>query len=264
LLKKEKARISELLDSWENSAERSVMLKSIAMSPYAAKGIPATIRTAEVQADFVTQFKLLFVRSFKNQLRNPLAVRASLAQMIFFSTFMGLIYLRIGNDQGSVQDRMGSLFFFAVQGIMAAMSMNLVTFSVERDIFIREYFNGYYSLGAFFTSRVATELPFRIVFCWIYATIAYWMIGYKQAALNYFVFFFLVLGVDICGQNMGKAIATGFPNVNVGTTRLHALCIFTCLSFRPFVTHCLSISRALFAVGVFSQRWRSVQRSCFP
>lgn len=55
-------------------------------------------------------------------------IRAAFGQTLFMALLCGLIYLNLGNDQKSTQDRQGSLFFIVANGIMSTtmgiLSMN--------------------------------------------------------------------------------------------------------------------------------------------
>lgn len=66
-------------------------------------------------APYGLQFKLLAYRATRNMWRNKLILRGKLAQTIFLSLIVGLIYLNITSDLRGVQDRQGSLFFLVVQ-----------------------------------------------------------------------------------------------------------------------------------------------------
>ena len=60
------------------------------------------------------QLQWLAKRAGRNAWRNKLIVKGKLAQTIFLSLVIGLIYLQVDNDQTGVQDRTGSLFFITV------------------------------------------------------------------------------------------------------------------------------------------------------
>ena len=55
--------------------------------------------------------------------------------------------LRIGDEQNSIQDRVGVLFFIGANGMMQNVQGVLTTFAGERAAVIREQENGFYSTG---------------------------------------------------------------------------------------------------------------------
>jgi hypothetical protein len=68
-------------------------------------------------------------------------------------------------------------------------------------VFAREQGAGYYSLAAYFFSKIMVEIPFQIIFPWLGATIIYFMAGFPNDVEIYFIFvaFVVLSGVgDIC------------------------------------------------------------------
>ena len=132
-----------------------------------------------------------FAFSSKNQIRaavtiwrNPMLTRVRTIQTLFLAFLVGLLFLQIGHDQSSLQDRNGSLFFICICISTLSLSLSLslslcvcvslhltsptpttLTFSslgltplmlmqavfpVERALFVREHSTGSYSTFAYF------------------------------------------------------------------------------------------------------------------
>jgi hypothetical protein len=119
----EKKRIATLLDNWKVSPECALMKRSVD-NPHTVAGFTVK-REAQANATFLQQAKLLARRAWLNQNRNPLMIRAAFGQTIFMALLCGLIYLNLGNDQTSTQDRQGSLFFIIANGIMSVGDLTL-------------------------------------------------------------------------------------------------------------------------------------------
>ncbi len=68
-----------------------------------------------------------------------------------------------GDDQTSIQDRQGSLFFIAVQSFFGATFGVMTVFGGEKAVFKREYGSRMYTLPAYFISRTAVTLPPNII-----------------------------------------------------------------------------------------------------
>jgi hypothetical protein len=149
-------RMSGLLDQWRASPECGVMTRTCE-SPLRVTGF--TIKSYVVEsASFGRQTLLLARRAWWHQLRSPLMLRAQAGQIIFMAILVGLIYLRMDNDQTSSQDRQGSLFFVVVDAIMSTTMGVLSIFASEKQVFNREYGAGLYGLPAYFISRNLVEV----------------------------------------------------------------------------------------------------------
>jgi len=167
------------------------------------------------RASFKTQFHLLSQRAFRNAWRNKLMLKGRFAQTIFLSVLIGLIYLQLGLDQQGIQNREGSLFFVAVNGIMTSTMGVLSIFAAEKIVFIREFESGLYRLPAYFLSRTCVELPFKIVFPIIGGTIIYWVIGFQDVASKYVIMVVTMVILENCGTALGIFVASFFAEIAV-------------------------------------------------
>jgi len=206
------AKLAELAENWLKSKDQSEHVAQVVAVPTSGG-----FKTSDVleRAPFTTQFHLLSERALKNAWRNKLMLKGRLAQTIFLGVLMGLIFLQLGNDQRGIQDRQGSLFFVAVNGIMTSTMGVLSIFAAEKAVFIREYESGLYRLPAYFLSRTFVELPFKIVFPIIGGTILYWTVGYQDVATKYILFTFIMIILENCGTALGIFVASFFEDIAV-------------------------------------------------
>lgn len=83
-------------------------------------------KVKEYASSFWKQSQVLAVRTFIQTIRNPMVTYAQLGQTLFISLLVGTIYWQIGNDQGSIQDRVGALFFMMTNqafGMIASLNI---------------------------------------------------------------------------------------------------------------------------------------------
>lgn len=66
-------------------------------------------------------------------------LQARAAQAIVLGLIVGLIYLRLDNDQKSVQNKSGAMFFVLINQCMSGTMGVLMTFPLELPIFHREF-----------------------------------------------------------------------------------------------------------------------------
>ncbi|KAJ3164080.1 ATP-binding cassette sub- G member 1 [Irineochytrium annulatum] len=169
--KPQQERINGLLDAWDASAERQQLDASLA-TPRSG-GI--TAKALKVSSTFPVQFAYLFNRASKNAFRNPLVVKAKLGQSIAIALIIGVLYQGTGTNLGydGSMNRSGLLFFTAVNMVMSSTIGVLSIFGEEKIVFAREFGAGYYGLPSYFISKIMVEMPFQILFPWIFATIVF-------------------------------------------------------------------------------------------
>eukprot|EP00127_Corallochytrium_limacisporum_P002802 Clim_evm15s141 gene=Clim_evmTU15s141 len=209
-------RIRTLLGLWPRSEEyQELMLK---MNKNNGSGLGSALLKSS--ADMFLQFKVLAARNSANALRNPLIVRAKFGSTIFIALIMGLIYLDIGLDQESVQGRLGSLFFIAVNYVFSAAIGTVSVFGMERKVFEREYAGNFYGLTSYFVSKVVTELPYSVIFPMIGSAIMYWMIGYQADAGKFFIYTLTLILLANAGGAIGIFAGCAFSDLAVANAIL--------------------------------------------
>mmetsp|Transcript_26239 Transcript_26239/g.42976 ORF Transcript_26239/g.42976 Transcript_26239/m.42976 type:complete len:702 (-) Transcript_26239:333-2438(-) len=204
-------RINQLLQEWPES-EQGVCMEKIISQPVEG-GV--NVQAIEKTATMATQFRVLSERSAKNAIRNKLVIRARLGQTLFMALVAGLIYLSVSDNQVGIQNRNGALFFVTVNNFMAPTMMVLTVFGTEKTVFAREYRAGMYNTAAFFLSKVVVELPYQIIFPFVFSVISYWMIGFQKSAEKFFIYATTVILMTNCGAALGIAIAAAFTDLSV-------------------------------------------------
>ena len=94
---------------------------------------------------------------------------------IFFAVILALIY-NLKNDEASIQDRLGLLFFVVINQAFGPLN-STKTFIEEKQIVHRERLSNSYSRSAYFLGRVLAELPADIILAIFYCVIIYWGSG---------------------------------------------------------------------------------------
>ena len=102
------------------------------------------------------------------------------------------IYFRLSDDPrdpNASYDRNGALFFLAVSQFMMSMNGVILTFPLEREVFLRETGANLYSVSSYFFGRSSTELPFLTLLPFIFCCIVYWIIGFNNSNPGKFFIF---------------------------------------------------------------------------
>lgn len=189
---------------------------------------------------FVAQAALLSRRAFLNVLRNPFTAKIRFGQTIFLGLLIGLIFIRLGNDLGSLQSRSGALFFLSINQVMMSMMPVLLTFPAERALFLRETSSGMYATGPYFVSKSVVEMPVQTLFPVVFCCIVYWLIGLQNSATHFFIFVAaMTLGAHV-GVSMGLLLSAASPTAETALS-LAPLFIMPFVLFSGFAINLESI-----------------------
>lgn len=138
--------------------------------------------------------------------RNPILFVSRFVQ-VFFLAFMNCsLFFQLQedpNDQRTFQDRNGSIFFFIIGMVMTNLMPVILTFPVERGVFLREYSSNMYGVIPYFLGRSLIEMPVLILFTLLLDAICYYIIGWNDANAGKF---FIFLGITILTALSGNAI----------------------------------------------------------
>jgi len=104
-------------------------------------------------APFSKQMRLLCGRLLRNLARHPFLLTVHFAAAFAVALGVGLIFWRVGNNQGGIQNRLGSLFFMLLYLTLMSLS-SLPVWREDRLLFLRERANRVYGTNAYFTSMV--------------------------------------------------------------------------------------------------------------
>ncbi|TPX54723.1 hypothetical protein PhCBS80983_g05801 [Powellomyces hirtus] len=207
-------RIKRLVSYWRESPEAKLIAHARANPPQAATELLSCKRE---KTKFMTQFCFLLGRETKNAKRNPLILRAKLGQTLILSLIIGLLYLNTKDKTGFAanQNRTGVLFFLVINQVMSSTMSILSIFAQDKMVFAREHGAGYYSLSAFFFSKIGVELPSQIVFPFTAATIIYWMVGLQASVSKYLILCVICILASLTGFSLGISLASFFSSLPV-------------------------------------------------
>lgn len=157
------------------------------------------------------QFKYLFGRSMKIQLRDKMMTKARLGQTIFIALLCGFLYFQMDLSQSSVGDRQGALFLVTANQFILATIGVLFSFPSEQALFVRERNEGLYSTKMYFAAKSIADAPLQIFFPFLFAAILYYIAGFTSEFGSFLKFSLAVVAQANCGAAMGFLVsgATG-------------------------------------------------------
>lgn len=179
--------------------------------------------------NFVHQIKILLRRGFIMCKRDTTLTHLRIAVNILVGVMLGTVFLRSGADGSRVLDNYNLLFAILIHHMMTTMMLTVVTFPMQMSILLKEHFNRWYSLKAFYTATTLIDVPISIICCVLFSIIVYFMSAQPWEIIRFSMFLSISLLISFLGQGTGLMIGAVFNVVNgtfIGPTLACPLMMF--------------------------------------
>lgn len=205
--KLDNARINYVLDYYQNNY--------VYQKPEIDSKLNSNLsKYGSYSSNWFVQLGVLTFRSFVNIIRDKMLTTARMMQTLIMSIVIGLIFLRLGQGQSNVQDKIGVIFFILAFTVMGGMFSSVTAFiSSEKAVFMRERGAKTYRVSSYYLAKVLAELPSNFVFPVLLGTIAYWMVGLNPSAAAFFTFLLITVFISCTAQSLGMLIAAISPSM---------------------------------------------------
>lgn len=245
-----------LKEHWHASGLYAQMMSQIEAGSQVTPDLTANLRA---KASFWTQFGFLLDRASKNAFRNELIIRVRLIQSVFIGVLAGLVFINAtdGTIAAQIQSLSGVLYFLAVNQFFGSATAVLSIFAIEKGVFMREFHAGYYSLTAYYLSKVLVELPHQIIFPVLLFLIAYYIIGLYPVFSIFLLSSVLLVFCAICGTAIGTFISAVFDDVAI------ALAVLPLVLLPVLLFSGLFVNSGNFPVWLSWLQWASPVRYAF-
>lgn len=159
-------------------------------------------------------FAALSKRALLNLKRNPLTLRLRIVMVLIFSFIACSIFWNMQYDQKGLQNRAGFIFFFTVNNFMTIIFGTVLSFPLERGVFLREHANKLYGVLPYYLSKNLTETPIGLLVTFLYGAICYFLVNLRPGATFYFTFLCNFVCLAFLAQSLGFVFGTGFSDLN--------------------------------------------------
>lgn len=195
---------SKIIDNYSNIWGRNELKRIKIEGKYDIREIEI-----ETRSEWWRQLFLLTVREFRNLLRDKVVLKSRFGIIIFLITLYTLVYKGVGNLNNSeydLQSHFGLVTQISITTMFSFAQPIILTFPIERPVFLRERSVGTYKTYIYFISKFLIELPLTL-----FLTILIYLIIYWSADLNgNFVSLVLVTWLE--------SIVTGSMSILIGCT----------------------------------------------
>ncbi|XP_061392279.1 ATP-binding cassette sub-family G member 1-like [Musca vetustissima] len=163
---------------------------------------------------FLNQLAALLRRGYISSKRNTTLTHLRIFVNVIVAIMLGALYANSGKEGSRVMDNYKLLFSMLIHNSMVTMMLTVLTFPMEMPTVIKEHFNQWYSLKAYYMSITLLDLPISIFGTLLFTNIIYFSSGQPMEWNRYMMFLAISVLVVLAGQSLGLMIGAWFNVVN--------------------------------------------------
>ncbi|XP_078081256.1 broad substrate specificity ATP-binding cassette transporter ABCG2-like, partial [Mustelus asterias] len=161
------------------------------------------------------QLKWLCKRIFKKYLGDPRVPILTVTIGLTLCLILGCVFYHMRTNRVGIHNRTGLLFFIVNCQMYSSIS-NIELLISEKKIFIHEYISGYYSLPAYFISKLLFDLmPLRTMPSVIYNSTTYLLVGLKRTVPAISISVLTLMMVSYTSSALALSVSAGGQVVTV-------------------------------------------------
>ncbi|KAJ9598554.1 hypothetical protein L9F63_010757, partial [Diploptera punctata] len=160
----------------------------------------------EYSTPFYFQLYVLTKRAMICTFRDSYIGLVRVLAHLFVGLLLGVLCYDIGNDASKVPTNVSCIFFFILFLFLLSPAVTILSIPMEATIFLHEHHNNWYSLKAYFISKVISDLPLQILCPTIFLIISYYLTGQPMDGMRMIEFLILCSLLSMCGQTLGFAV----------------------------------------------------------
>ncbi|XP_016940306.1 ATP-binding cassette sub-family G member 4 [Drosophila suzukii] len=177
--------------------------------------IPKKTKSRSLEdTSFSNQCSVLLRRGFIKAKRDTTMTHLRIGVNIAVAALFGAMYDHTGREGSRVLDNYNLLFAILMHHSMTTMMLTVLTFPMDISILIKEHFNRWYSLKAYYTAMTLVDLPISIISCFLFTVIVYLWSYQPMEWVRFWMFFAISILTVFVGHSFGLMIGAWFDVVN--------------------------------------------------
>ncbi|XP_067893734.1 broad substrate specificity ATP-binding cassette transporter ABCG2-like [Heterodontus francisci] len=200
---------------------------------------------------FFHQLKWLGKRIFKKYLADPHIPIFTVTVGTLLCLVLGSVFYRIRNNRVGIHNRTGLLFFIVNCQMYSSIS-NVELLAAEKKILIHEYISGYYSLPAYFFSKLLFDIiPIKAMPSVIFNSTTYILVGLKRTVPAILISVLSLIMVSYASAALSIAAVAGESTVTIPSLILSLIFILMTI-YSGLLVHLQGIVKWLSWLQYFS------------
>lgn len=167
------------------------------------------------------------------QKRGALLDKIQLCQLTAVIAICALFWFRMDKNESTIEDRIGSVFFYTVFFSFFATFSALFAFPAEKAVLNKDRSSGAYRLSAYYCAKTLVELPADTLYPLIFGCVVYWMTGLNTGFDRFIIFNIIMVCLTLTSQSLGLLLSAAVMDVRraqVGAT----ITILSCMLISGF------------------------------
>ncbi|XP_012159163.1 ATP-binding cassette sub-family G member 1 isoform X2 [Ceratitis capitata] len=174
------------------------------------EGSKLSVVRPKAPAGFCRQLIILTRRSLRTMTRNLIAVQLRVIIHVIVAVLVGAVFWDIGNDGARTLTNISCIFFIIMFIFFGNAMPSILLCPQDTAVFTREYLNGWYSLSAYYASKLTSDLPMLLICPTLFTTIIYIMTSQPDVFARFAMCWGVSLILAIVGHFMGLAFGSTF------------------------------------------------------
>ncbi|XP_046663977.1 ATP-binding cassette sub-family G member 1-like isoform X2 [Homalodisca vitripennis] len=157
-------------------------------------------------APFSAQVYVLLLRTIAKIHRDKFLTYLRFCIHCTVGSLLGLFYYGIGSDAAYIFDNFSLLFFSLMFLMFTAFSSMIMSIPLEMPIIVREHFNRWYSLKAYYMATTIAETPVQVLCTLAYCCIVYVVSKQPPELFRFGLFLLMCTVITLLTQAVGVLV----------------------------------------------------------
>ncbi|KAM0736707.1 ATP-binding cassette subfamily G member 4 [Formica fusca] len=171
-------------------------------------------QTPHYAASTWKQLCVLVKRNAVRLIRDRVLTVSRISMHLAIALLTGTLYFKIGQDAAYALDNFNLLFFNIMFLMYNAFSATMVSFPLELPILMREHFNRWYELRAYYLANKLADFLVQFIATFIYTIVVYYMSDQLPESRRLGLYMLMCFATSLVGQAAGLIVGSGLKVQN--------------------------------------------------